>query len=149
MYHSQLVDIQKCPDIPTEAQAYDSYSFDPLPAETNPPIGPNLLTHLLEHPEDAEVLPVLYRKIPKKLRAKLQACPKKGSAVGWGIEFVEGLNWFTVFLCGCVGFVVALLSAIIWSVVQSDVQGGFAIAGFMLAFLGFCLGIARTEIQMS
>ncbi|KAI7776303.1 hypothetical protein LA080_005490 [Diaporthe eres] len=147
MYHSQLVDIQKRPDIPTEAQAYDSYSFEPQPAETNPPIGPNLLTHLLEHPADAEVLPVLYRKIPKKLRAKLQACPKKGSAVGWGIEFVEGLNWFTVFLCGCVGFMSALVSAIIWSVVRSDVQGGFAIAGFMLAFLGFCLGIARTEVQ--
>lgn len=143
------MDIKKCPDVPTEAQAYNSYSFDPLPAETNPPIGSNLLTHLLEHPEDAEDLPVLYHKFPKKLRAKLKVCPKKGSAVGWGIEFVEGLNWFTVFLCGCLGFMAALVSAIVWSVVRSDVQGGFAIAAFMLAFLCFCLGIARTEIQMS
>ncbi|KAK2609443.1 hypothetical protein N8I77_002940 [Diaporthe amygdali] len=147
MYQSQLVDIQRCPDVPSESQAHNTYSFDPLPAETNPPIGPNLLTHLLEHPEDAEVLPVLYRKFPKKLRAKLQACPQKGSAVGWGVQFVEGLNWFAVFLCGCSGFLAALILATIWSLVRSDVQGGFAIAGFMLAFLGFCMGIAKTEIQ--
>lgn len=147
MYPSQLVDVQNCPDVPNETQAFDNYTFDPLPAETNPPIGPNLLAHLLEHPGHAEVLPVLYRKSPKKLRAKLEACPQKGSAAGWGIEFVEGLNWFTIFLCGCMGFLAALLSAIIWSVVRNDVQGGFAIAGFMLAFLGFCLGIARLEIQ--
>lgn len=149
MYQSQLVDIQKCPDIPTEVQAHNAYSFDPIPAETNPPIGPNLLAHLLEHPGDAEILPVLFRKFPKKLRAKLKACPRKGSAVGWGIQFVEGLNWFIVFLCGCLGFTTALIMAIVWSVVRSDVQGGFAIAAFMLAFLGFCLGIARTEIQMA
>lgn len=149
MYQSQLVDIQRCPDVPSKAQAHNTYSFDPVPAETNPPVGPNLLTHLLEHPEDAEVLPVLFRKFPKKLRAKLSACPTKGSAVGWGIQVVEGLNWFTVFLCGCFGFTAALVSAVIWSVVRGDVQGGFAIAGFMLAFLGFCLGIVRTEIQVA
>lgn len=114
-----------------------------------PPVGPNLLMHLFEHPEDAEVLPVLFRKIPKKLRDKLQACPRKGSAVGWGVQFVEGLNWFAVFVCGCVGFMAALLLAMVWSGVKHDVQGGFAIAGFLLAFLGFCLGIAKTEIQIS
>lgn len=147
MYPSQLVDVQNFPDVPNDPQAFTDYTFDPLPAETNPPIGPRLLAHLLEHPEHAEVLPVLYRKFPKKLRAKLQACPRKGRAAGWGIEFVEGLNWFMVFLCGCVGFTAALISAIVWTVVRDDVQGGFAIAGFMLAFLGFCLGIARTEIH--
>lgn len=117
MYQSQLVDIQKCPDIPSKVQAQITYSFDPLPAETIPPIGPNLLTHLLEHPEDAEILLVLYRRILEKPRAKLQPCPKKGSVVGWGIQFVEGLNRFTVFICGCLGFLAALVLALIWSVV--------------------------------
>jgi hypothetical protein len=89
MYKSQLVDVQKRPDVPTAAQAYDKYDFYPIPAETNPPVGPNLLTHLLEHPEHAEVLPVLYRKFPKKLRAKLEACPRKGSAVGWALSLLR------------------------------------------------------------
>jgi hypothetical protein len=149
MYPSQLVDVQNCPDVPNDPRAFADYTFDPLPAETNPPIGPRLLAHLLEHPGHAEVLPILYRKFPKKLRVKLQACSQKGRAAGWGIEFVEGLNWFIVFLCGCAGFTAALASAIVWTVLRDDVQGGFAIAGFMLAFLGFCLGVARTEIQTS
>lgn len=92
---------------------------------------------------------MLYQRVPKKLRDKLQACPRKGSAVGWGFQFVEGLNWFAIFLCGCVGFLAALLLAMVWSIVKSDVQGGFAIVGFVLAFLGFCVGIARTEMEIS
>ena len=37
--------------------------------------------HLFQHPEHADVEPVMYRKIPKKLRDRLQACPVKGSTV--------------------------------------------------------------------
>lgn len=100
---------------------YGHYTYDPIPAKTNPPIGPNLLTHLFEHPIDAEIVLVLYRKIPKKLHAKLQACPQKGSAVGWGIQLVEGLNFFVVFILGCLGFTVALILALTWSVVRKDI----------------------------
>lgn len=144
-YRSLLVDVQESPSIPPDNQVGHEYSNDPLPAETNPPIGPNLLMHLFEHPEDADVLPVLFRKIPKKLRSKLEPCPVKGSAVGWGVQFVEGMNWFVIFICGCVGFAWALIFAVAWSTVRGDIQGGFSIAGFMLAFLGFCLGVARME----
>lgn len=73
------------------------------------PIGSSYLMHLFEHPEDAEVTPVMYRKIPKKLRHKLEACPVKGGTVGWGIEIIERMNWFIAFLYGCLGFAVSLL----------------------------------------
>lgn len=76
-------------------------------------------------------IPVLYRKIPKKLHARLQACPQKGSAVGWGIQFVEGLDLFVVFVIGCVGFAAALVVALAWSIMRQDLQSGFAMAGFM------------------
>lgn len=147
MYKSQLADIQHGESILPETQNYD-YTYDPLPAETSPPIGSNTLVHLFEHPDHAEWEPVLYRRIPKKLRQKLKACPVKKSAVGWGVHFVEGLNTFTVFIYGCLGFAATLVLAVAWSIVRNDVQGGFAIAGFLLAFLGFCLGIARMEFQM-
>ena len=74
------------------------YTYETMPADVMPPIGSNHLMHLFEHPEHAEVIPVLYRKIPKTLRARLVACPRKGSSVGWGLQFVEGMNWFVVFL---------------------------------------------------
>lgn len=105
--------------------------------------------HLFEHPEDADVLPVLFHKIPKRLRDKLEPCPIKGSAVGWGVQFVEGVDWFVAFICGCVGFILALIFAIVWSAVRDDIQGGFAIAGFMLAFLGFCFGVTQNDLSES
>jgi hypothetical protein len=104
--------------------------------------------HLFEHPEDAEVIPVLHQKIPKKLRVRLEACPTKGSSVGWGLHFVEGLNWLVVFIYGSTGFAISLIAALIWVAVRDDVQGAFAIAGFMIAFLLFCGGIARADIQV-
>lgn len=135
--------------MPPETQAPGNvYTYDPIPARTNPPVGPNLLTHLFEHPGDAEVLPVLYRKVPKKLHARLRAGPPVGSAVGWGIQFVEGLDLLVVFRVGCAGFAAALAVALAWSVARKDLQSGFAMAGFMLAFLGFALGIARAEVQV-
>lgn len=66
--------------------------------------------HLYEHPDHADVLPTLFKKIPKKLRTKLEACPRKGSSVGWGVQFVEGLDLLMLFLVGVTGFV-----AVWWS----------------------------------
>ncbi|KAK3694527.1 hypothetical protein B0T22DRAFT_373344 [Podospora appendiculata] len=146
VYRSQLVDVQFRPSIPPDGTASD-YAYEPLPAEIMPPIGSNHLMHLFEHPEDAEATPVLYRKIPKKLRAKLEACPTKGSSVGWGLHFVEGMNWVVLFIYGCAGFGLSLLAAVVWATVRADVQGAFAIAGFMIAFMMFCAGIARSEID--
>lgn len=145
IWEEPSVDIQDWPSIPTEAQKND-YTYDPIPAECSPRIMPNILMHLFEHPDHAECEPVLYRNIAKKLRQKLEACPVKKSAVGWGVHFVEGLNWFNMFIYVCSDFVAALVLIVAWSIVRQYIQGGFAITGFMLAFLGFCLGLARTEV---
>ncbi|KAK2598817.1 hypothetical protein N8I77_012204 [Diaporthe amygdali] len=151
MYRNALVDIKESPSVPDledKQGAEENYSYQPLPAETNPPIGPNLLMHLFKHPEDADVELVIYRKIPKKLRDKLEACPLKGTAVGWGVHFTEGINWFALFTCGCIGFTGALVFAVAWSTARGDIQSGFAIGGFIVTFMLFCLGIARTEIEL-
>ncbi|KAK0637021.1 hypothetical protein B0T17DRAFT_504403 [Bombardia bombarda] len=145
MYKSQLADVQACPSVPIPERRTE-YAYEPMPADVIPPIGSNHLMHLLEHPEDAEVVPVLLKKIPKKLHAKLDACPIKGSSVGWGLQFVEGMNWLVVFVYGCTGFALSLVCAVVWATVRGDVQGGFAIAAFMIAFLLFCGGVLRSEI---
>ena len=147
MYRSQLVDVQSCPSVPL-ATASTEYVYDLMLADTMLLIGSSYLMHLFEHPEDAEVTPAMYRKVPKKLRRRLEACPMKGSSVGWGIEFGEGMNWFVVFIYGCLGFAMSLLAAVVWAVIRADVQGAFAIAGFLIAFLLFCGGIPRSEIHM-
>ena len=138
--------MQSKPSLPSDAMSTE-YSYEPMPADLLPPIGSNLLMHLFENPEDAEVLPVLYRKIPKKVRAKLTPCPVKGSSVGWGLQFVEGMNWVPLFSYGCAGFVLALIAALVWVALKADVQGAFAIAGYMIAFLLFCAGVSRADVH--
>lgn len=117
-----------------------------MPADLMPPIGPNLLVHLLENPTHAGVLPDLYKRIPKKLRAKLPPCPQKGTSVGWGLAFTEGIDPFMFFLCGCVGFLTCLLAALAWTIAKSDVQGGFGIGAFLLSFMVLCGGLVHSSI---
>ena len=69
MYKSELADIQKHDDIPPESRKHE-YRYNPIPAETIPPIGSNHMMHLYEHLEHAEVEATCVDKIPKKLREK-------------------------------------------------------------------------------
>ncbi|KAK0716169.1 hypothetical protein B0H67DRAFT_470937, partial [Lasiosphaeris hirsuta] len=103
-----ITNIQSKPALPEAAALRDDYHYEPMPCDTLPPVGPNVLMHFFEHPGHAEVVPVLYRRIPKKLRARLVVCPRAGSAVGWGMQLTEGPDPFLVFLCGCGAFAVAL-----------------------------------------
>ena len=138
---SDIASIQSKPALPAQALR-DDYLYEPMPHETLPPVGSNVLMHFFEHPDHAEVVPVLYRRVPKKLRARLAACPRAGSGVGWGMQLAEGPDPFLVFACGCAAFGVALAVAIVWITLRrEDVQGAFAIAGFLLAFAMFCLHV--------
>ncbi|KAI3318876.1 hypothetical protein HD806DRAFT_526054 [Xylariaceae sp. AK1471] len=147
VYRNKLVDVRHCPSLPDVTNTVtNEYTYEPMPPDVIPPIGPNMLMHLFENPDHADVTLFMYRRFPKKLRAQLEACPLKGSSVGWGIEFVEGVNWWAVFVTGCLGFLVCLIVAISWSVAKGDVQGGFGIASFLLTFLIFCGGIMHYMI---
>ncbi|KAI0857312.1 hypothetical protein F4860DRAFT_490180 [Xylaria cubensis] len=143
VFRNKLVDVRACPSLPT---ASNDYTYDPMPPDVIPPIGPNLLMHLFENPDHADVTLFLYKRFPKKMRAQLEACPMKGSSIGWGVEFVEGVNWYAVFVSGLLGFVFCLLFAVAWSAAKGDVQGGFGIASFLLTFFVFCGGILHYMI---
>ncbi|KAI1748825.1 hypothetical protein F4782DRAFT_515862 [Xylaria castorea] len=143
VFRNKLVDVRVCPSLPT---ASNDYIYDPMPPDVIPPIGPNLLMHLFENPDHADVTLFLYKRFPKKLRAQLEACSTKGSSIGWGVEFVEGVDWYAVFVSGLLGFLFCLLFAVAWSAARGDVQGGFGIASFLLTFFIFCGGILHYMI---
>lgn len=107
MYPSTLVDIRKTNDIPPETHK-DEYRYRPVPAEVIPPIGENHLMHLYDHPEDAEDTAICLDKVPKKLREPLLVCPQRGTGLGWGIHFVEGLHWIKLWILGFIGLLAAL-----------------------------------------
>jgi hypothetical protein len=138
LYHKQLVDIHKSADIPPESHK-DEYDYSPMPAETIPPIGSNLLMHFFLHPEDAASQPTLLPAIPKRKRDKLEPCPVRGSSVGWGIDVTTGVDELKLFLFGLVACVVSLIFGIVWTVRMDDIQGGFGAAGFLFALLGFAV----------
>lgn len=142
LFQNDLVDIQLQPSLPNK-ENLRHYSFESQECDTIPPIGPNLLMHYFEHPDHADVVPVLFKRIPKRKPRKLVPCPIMKSSVGWGLQLAEGTDMLTLFGYGCGAFVVALIVAITWSVTKNDVQGGFAIATYVLAFLLFVGGVGR------
>ncbi|KAI0903190.1 hypothetical protein F4823DRAFT_619601 [Ustulina deusta] len=137
VFRNKLVDVRVCPSMPT---ASNDYTYDPMPPDAIPPLGPNLLMHLFENPDHADVTLFLYHRFPKKVGAQLEACSIKGSSIGWGVEFVEGADWSAVFISVCLGFLFCLLFAVAWAAGRGDVQGGFGIASFVLAFFVSCGG---------
>ncbi|KAI1169708.1 hypothetical protein F4777DRAFT_592526 [Nemania sp. FL0916] len=136
VFRNKLVDVRTCPSMPTLG---NEYAYKPVDAV--PPIGSNMLMHLFENPEHADVSLFLYHRFPKKMRDQLEACPIKGSSIGWGIEFVEGVDWYNVFAAASLGFIFCLIFAVTWAATRGDIQGGFGIASFLLTFIVFCSGI--------
>lgn len=99
--------------------------------------------HLIENPDHAPVLPILIKRLPikrlpLKRQSRLNPCPIKGFSVGWGIDAINGVEERVVLACAFVGFVSSLVAAVAWSVAKDDVQGGFGVGAFILAFLLFC-----------
>ncbi|KAI0376042.1 hypothetical protein F5Y04DRAFT_293246 [Hypomontagnella monticulosa] len=146
VHRTDLADIRSAPAIPPETLR-DEYQYDPMPAQLLPPIGPNMLVHFFENPTHAGVLPDLYKRIPKKLRHKLTPCQVTGMSTGWGLQIVEGIDTFVFFICGCGCFLICLVVAISWSAAKQDIQGGFGIGGFLLAFMVFCGGIVHSSLD--
>ncbi|KAH9902316.1 hypothetical protein F4778DRAFT_737140 [Xylariomycetidae sp. FL2044] len=146
MLRTEVADIRSHPALPPEGLK-DQYMYNPMPADLMPPVGPNLLAHFFDHPKHASALPDLYQRIPKKLREKLTPCQVTGMSTGWGIQFVEGIDPFAFFLCGCACFLLCLLIAVVWTSAKQDVQGGFGIGGFVLAFMVFCGGVVHSSIE--
>lgn len=91
---------------------------------TFPPISSNIMIHLYENPDHADISKLLTSRIPKKLDSELQICPIKRYGHGWGLELVDGLNWKKVWVVGFIGLVLSCAFGILWSVLRHDVQGG-------------------------
>jgi hypothetical protein len=118
-----------------------------MPAEVIPPVGENHLMYLYDHSEDAKDSAICLDKVPKKIRERLGMCPQRGTGIGWGIYFVEGLHWTKLWMSGMLGFVLSVALGIAWASFRSDVQGGFAIAACMMVGLTFTIGIIQSAME--
>jgi hypothetical protein len=80
-------------------------------------------------------------QLPKRvgLHGLLEASPQE-EVIGWGLHFEEGWHWPTICFIFAVLVSFSLLFGVIWSVKRNDIQGGFAVSGFVLAFCGLIGG---------
>ena len=63
--------------------------------------------------------------------------------MGWGIDVVNGIDEFKVFVWGLLACMVSMCFGIVWNVVRHDIQGGFGFAGYVFVVCGF--GIASLK----
>ncbi|KAH6847511.1 hypothetical protein B0I37DRAFT_146495 [Chaetomium sp. MPI-CAGE-AT-0009] len=155
LYRNHLTDIRLVPSLPPPEKIGTEYAFDNTTTTdphqphtgTLPPIGPNHLAHLFEHPDQADVVPTIWNRVPRKLRAELAVCPTRGTELGWGLQLAEGAEWFVFFVFGCVGFAACLVVAMAWTVARDDIQGGFSVGAFLLAFVVSCGGVGVTAVS--
>lgn len=80
-------------------------------------------------------------QLPKRLGhcGYLKASPVK-MEIGWGIHFEEDWHWPTIYFVFVILVVFSLIFGIVWSVLMKDIQGGFAISGFVTALGSLLLG---------
>jgi hypothetical protein len=138
--------ISFCACLPPEEKIDDEYLCRPAPKKKlriAPAIGPRKVTHYLLHPEcvNSEQESVL-AQLPKRsgLYGLLKASPQE-EVTGWGIHFEEGWHWPTIWFILAVLVFFSLLFGVIWSVKRNDIQGGFAVSGFVLASCGLIGGV--------
>lgn len=145
-YPSELVDIHKIDHLPPESKK-DEYHYTPMPAELVPPIGSNALMHWYRYPQHAEDIGLVLDKIPKKMRGKLACNGSEGTKLGWGLEFVEALDWTKLWIYGFTGFLLGVGFGVAWSILKHDVQSAFGVTACMLVGLGFTTGVLQDALE--
>jgi hypothetical protein len=145
MYRSSLVDVRQKDDVPPPGHA--EYRYLPTPPDLVPPIGENHMMHLFQHPDHADEETVCLDRFPKKLKERLQCKPGTPTSIGWGLEFVEDWDWkFIWWIAFAVLGLGSLLMGVLWAKFEHSVQDAFAIAAYMVAFVGVSVGAMQNAL---
>lgn len=147
LHKNQLIDIKQKNDLPP-VSLKSEYRYQPIPAETIPPIGKNHLMHLYEHPDHADDVPFCLERIPKKLRGQLKLSPLQAPGLlGWGVYFAEGFNWPKFWVFGSVILSLSVLFGVCWSTLRQDIQGGFGVTACMMVAVTFTTGVVQAAVE--
>ena len=147
LHKHQLIDIKEKNDLPP-ADLKHEYRYQPIPAETIPPIGTNHLMHLYEHPDHADDVPFCLERMPKKIREQLKLAPHQAPGLlGWGVYFAEGFNWPKFWVFGSVILSLSVLFGVCWSTLMQDIQGGFGVTACMMVAVTFTTGVVQAAVE--
>lgn len=139
------MDIRKFPDMPPNDRR-EEYIYQTC--DLMPPVGENLMAHLLYHPDEANELGIICLRAPKKRKEKLTVCPRQGTCLGWGLHFVEGWVAFRVwFLILAIFSFGSLVFGVCWTVLKHDLQGAFGVSAWILTLIGIVLGTLQAGLE--
>jgi hypothetical protein len=92
--------------------------------------------HMLKKPECIhEDENLILERLPKRICGPLQGKVKELPG-GWGLQFQEGLNTMLLTSIVLLVSVGILFLAILFSVLENDLQGPFAIASYVITAVG-------------
>jgi hypothetical protein len=123
----------RCDCLPPSSLVGPEYRCDPVPPKHHPPVGPNLMRHLYDCPEDAGFDSVrILNQLPKRICGELLAQSNE-QLDAWEIQFEEGWSWMRISIAvGLVFFFPSLLFGVIWGLLKHDLQSSFAIASWWM-----------------
>jgi hypothetical protein len=111
------------------------YDFAPPEPAFLPPIGHNEMMHYFYTPCAGQDEDLHIRRLPGHKLDPVPFQPPEEEKHVWGIELVESENRVWLYLSVPV-FVVVFSSMVFgttWTVVMHDIQGGFTVAGYIVA----------------
>jgi hypothetical protein len=109
------------------------YICDPIRADCEPPLPPELLKHLFDEPECVQrTQQWILAQVPKRIKGKLEGHNSK-PVFGWGIEFREGRSSSKIMWLVLVVFILSsVVFGVAWTVMKKDLQGAFGVSGWLV-----------------
>jgi hypothetical protein len=126
--------------MPPEEDPLYRYSYLPTHPRPEPPLlASEILTHMFYHPKGSVFSGSIYdrecrNRLPKRI-APLIFIPRQGHQVGWGIEFIEGVNWTLLLYSEAFIAFVTVVFCLLWALVGGGgdrVSTAFTIGQWML-----------------
>ncbi|KAF2117486.1 hypothetical protein BDV96DRAFT_644901 [Lophiotrema nucula] len=138
-HHQLYCKAQNCECLPpmylilSSSQSQAEYKCDPVPADTEPPIPPELFWHLFTEPDCVKnTQKWILAQVPKRIKDELEGDMSK-AVFGWGVDFQEGWSPFKVTLLILGGFVMSsIVFGVVWTVMKKDLQGAFGVSSWLV-----------------
>jgi len=105
--------------------------------------------HRFSNPERCRDSDFCLSQIPKRAEGRPRYGQAPDNFTGWGLYFQEGIDLLRLCSWGFFAFVFSLTFGICWALRSKNVQDGFAIASYILAFEALVVGSIQAAIKLN
>lgn len=123
------------------------YDYEPKPIDMAPPVGHNSMLHCYRCPKACGKLDFCLRRFPGYKSRTISIDDDKDTRIAWGIELVEGQDWGFLWVLGFLITASSMIFGIAWTLVMKDIQGGFTVAGYIVALETTLVGTVQFAIE--